>query len=146
MSLMVTPLRDGLNLVAKEYVAVKAESPGVLILSEFAGAASEMGEALLVNPYNVEQVADALDLAFNMSVAERCDRMKALYQRVHSYNHGRWLSEFFSAWKQAAQLRSKSASSLSEKNCPLSSREFKITGCYGLRWNTCSYCSQARNG
>ena len=64
---MVTPLRDGMNLVAKEYVAAQdADDPGVLILSQFAGAAEELTEALIVNPYNIEETADGIRTALEM--------------------------------------------------------------------------------
>src|SRR5262249_23849187 len=69
---LVTPLRDGMNLVAKEYVAAQdGEDPGVLILSQFAGAAEELEEALLVNPYNIDDVANAMQTALKMPLAER---------------------------------------------------------------------------
>lgn len=79
---LITPLRDGLNLVAKEYTACKSEGNGVLILSEFAGAAAEMGEALLINPYDEERTAEAIGRALTMPEEERRDRMLALYRRV----------------------------------------------------------------
>ncbi|HEU4478153.1 MAG TPA: trehalose-6-phosphate synthase, partial [Pyrinomonadaceae bacterium] len=79
---LVTPLRDGLNLVAKEYVACQSSGDGVLILSEFAGAAAEMGEALLVNPYDEEGLSNAIGRALSLSESERRDRMMALYRRV----------------------------------------------------------------
>ncbi len=69
---MVTPLRDGMNLVAKEYVAAQnPDDPGVLILSRFAGAAEQMGEALLVNPFSREELSDAIKQALTMPLAER---------------------------------------------------------------------------
>ena len=72
---LVTPLRDGMNLVAKEYIAAQdPQNPGVLILSRFAGAAEQLGSALLVNPYDADEMADALDQALTMSLAERQDR------------------------------------------------------------------------
>src|SRR6185312_10789292 len=76
---MVTPLRDGMNLVAKEYVAAQdPEDPGVLILSQFAGAAEEMEDALIVNPYDIETTADAIRSAMEMSLEERQRRHRAL--------------------------------------------------------------------
>ncbi|MBI4482302.1 MAG: trehalose-6-phosphate synthase [Acidobacteria bacterium] len=79
---LVSPLRDGMNLVAKEYVAANAEGKGVLILSEFAGAAQDLKEALLVNPLNVEEVAHTLGLALRMKLAEKAERMARLRERV----------------------------------------------------------------
>ena len=72
---LVTPLRDGMNLVAKEYVAAQdPANPGVLVLSQFAGAANELTSALIVNPYDRDEVAAALDRALTMSLAERISR------------------------------------------------------------------------
>src|SRR5206468_3224524 len=69
---MVTPLRDGMNLVAKEYVAAQdAEDPGVLVLSQFAGAAEELTDALIVNPYNIDDTADVIRIAMEMPLQER---------------------------------------------------------------------------
>ena len=74
---MVTPLRDGMNLVAKEYVAAQdPDDPGVLILSRFAGAAEELGDALIVNPYNIEETADVIRTALEMSQEERSSVMR----------------------------------------------------------------------
>ncbi len=72
---LVTPLRDGMNLVAKEYIAAQnPDDPGVLVLSRFAGAAEQLGSAILVNPYDADEMADAIDQALNMGLAERQDR------------------------------------------------------------------------
>lgn len=76
---LVTPLCDGMNLVAKEYVAVKRGAAGVLVLSEFAGAAEELRQALLVNPHDTEAIADMLARALTMPEAERVRRMQAMY-------------------------------------------------------------------
>src|SRR5262249_48950864 len=75
---LVTPLRDGMNLVAKEYVAAQLEDDGVLILSELAGAAEELQEAVQVNPFDVDAVAEALDVALSMPDDGRRARMSAL--------------------------------------------------------------------
>lgn len=90
----VTPLRDGMNLVAKEYCACKPEHDGVLVLSEFAGAAAEMGEALLVNPYDEEQVAGAIARALEMEPDERERRMKRLRDRVFGNDVFAWANHF----------------------------------------------------
>ena len=80
---LVTPLRDGMNLVAKEYVAAQDPAdPGVLILSRFAGAAEELTEALIVNPFDAEEIADAMHQALAMPLAERLRRYCALRERV----------------------------------------------------------------
>ncbi|MFQ5668897.1 MAG: bifunctional alpha,alpha-trehalose-phosphate synthase (UDP-forming)/trehalose-phosphatase [Acidobacteriota bacterium] len=90
----VTPLRDGMNLVAKEYVSCRTEDTGVLILSEFAGAASEMGEALQVNPWDIEQCARALHEALTMPVEEQARRMKGLRHRIEALDVRKWAPRF----------------------------------------------------
>jgi len=92
---LVTPLRDGMNLVAKEYVAAQdPEDPGVLILSRFAGAATQMREALLINPYSREDVADAIRRAVEMPRSERIARWKALYAGVVREDLTKWRKTF----------------------------------------------------
>ena len=99
---LVTPTRDGMNLVAKEYIASRSDDSGVLVLSEFAGAAAEMGEALLVNPYDIEGTAAALDRALNMSPEETRLRMAALRKRVAANTVHHWVARFIKALKQMA--------------------------------------------
>ena len=95
---LVTPLRDGMNLVAKEYVAAQdSEDPGVLILSRFAGAAIEFRHALLVNPYDAESVAGAIAQALAMPLEERRARHQALLAVVSDYDVDRWQREFLTA-------------------------------------------------
>jgi trehalose 6-phosphate synthase len=95
---LVTPLRDGMNLVAKEYVAAQdPDDPGVLILSQFAGAALEFRSAVLVNPYDAESVASAISQALIMSLDERRARHKALYANICDYDIHRWQREFLTA-------------------------------------------------
>ena len=92
---LVTPLRDGMNLVAKEYVAAQDDDdPGVLILSEFAGAAEQMQEALIVNPYNVEQMAEAMQRAITMPLEERVERQAALLKTIRAYDARHWQQSF----------------------------------------------------
>jgi trehalose 6-phosphate synthase len=92
---MVTPLRDGMNLVAKEYVAAQDPAdPGVLILSQFAGAAEEMTEALIVNPYNIEETADLIKAALEMPLEERLARYHALMAAVRKSDAGAWARSF----------------------------------------------------
>lgn len=94
---LVTPLRDGMNLVAKEYVAAQdPDDPGVLILSRFAGAAEEMTEALLINPFSREEISDALSRALAMPLAERKDRWQALMQVVRESDVSLWRDLFVS--------------------------------------------------
>jgi len=95
---MVTPLRDGMNLVAKEYVAAQdADDPGILILSRFAGAAEEMREALIVNPYNIDGMADVIRIALEMGLSERRDRHKALMTAVEKSDVLAWCRSFLAA-------------------------------------------------
>lgn len=91
---LVTSLHDGMNLVSKEYVASRQDEKGVLILSQFAGSSRELKEALLVNPYNGEQTADAIYTALNMPPSEQVKRMKKLREAVRSYNIYRWSAEY----------------------------------------------------
>jgi trehalose 6-phosphate synthase len=94
---LVTPLRDGMNLVAKEFVAAQDPSdPGVLILSRFAGAAAQLEQALLVNPYSAEDVADALAAALAMPREERIARWRALMDNVSREDVMWWLRSFVS--------------------------------------------------
>ncbi len=90
----VTPFRDGMNLVAKEYVASRKGNNGVLVLSEFAGAAHELGQALIVNPFDVDGVADALWRALQMPPEEVSRRMSALRRQVRKYDVFSWARSF----------------------------------------------------
>jgi trehalose 6-phosphate synthase/phosphatase len=95
---LVTPLRDGMNLVAKEFVACQTEDdPGVLVLSRLAGAAESMREALLVNPYHVEKTADQIHRALTMPTEERRVRMKSLRNRERTSDVHAWVSGFLAA-------------------------------------------------
>lgn len=91
---LVTPLRDGMNLVAKEYVAARYDKTGVLVLSEMAGAAREMGEAIIVNPNHVDELAVALQEALAMTREEQIRRNLIMQKRLQRYDVGRWASEF----------------------------------------------------
>ncbi len=94
---LVTPLRDGMNLVAKEFVAAqRAEDPGVLVLSEFAGAAAELGGALKVNPYDVDALADAIGKALSMPLDERISRWKADFGSISANTASAWAESFLS--------------------------------------------------
>ncbi|MCC5969174.1 MAG: trehalose-6-phosphate synthase [Pararhodobacter sp.] len=94
----VTPLRDGMNLVAKEYVAAQsADDPGVLVLSEFAGAAEEMQEALIVNPYDTDDMAAQLYRALSMPLDERRERHAALLERITTHDSQAWLESYLAA-------------------------------------------------
>ncbi len=95
---LVTPLRDGMNLVAKEYVAAQdPDDPGVLILSSFAGAAAQLTEAVLVNPFSAEELAEAIELALTMPLAERVRRWQAMMANVRGEDVNWWLEKFMGA-------------------------------------------------
>ena len=103
----VTPLKDGMNLVAKEYCACRIDENGVLILSQFAGAAEQLKTgALLVNPYDVEEVADTILKAFRMTEPERTARMKRMRRVVRDENVFRWVDSFL---KAGAKLTARSS-------------------------------------
>ncbi len=105
----ILPLRDGMNLVAKEFVACKSDGRGVLILSETAGAASELTEALIVNPSSKEEVAEALRKALTMHPREQERRMRCLQERIRRYNLIKWANDFLEglavAKKEQIRLR-----------------------------------------
>jgi trehalose 6-phosphate synthase len=87
---MVTSLHDGMNLVAKEFVATREDGDGVLILSRFTGAARELHDALLVNPYDLDQMAQAIHAAVSMPAEERMARMARMRRVVFEHNIYRW--------------------------------------------------------
>lgn len=90
---LVTSLHDGMNLVAKEFVAARDDEKGVLILSQFAGASKELRDALIINPYNGEQTGEAIHTALNMRKTEQTKRMKRMRDILKSYNIYRWSAE-----------------------------------------------------
>lgn len=96
---LVTPLRDGMNLVAKEFVAAKPDKEGVLILSDMAGAVEELGEALVVNPYDTEDVASAIREAIELSPEDRADRAALMQRRLRRYDVTAWARAFFKELK-----------------------------------------------
>lgn len=91
---IVSSLHDGMNLVAKEFVAAKTDTEGVLILSEFAGAARELADALIINPYDTEQFAEAIRQALEMAPEERQERMGRMLRQVEENNIYRWAANF----------------------------------------------------
>ncbi len=94
---LLTPLRDGMNLVAKEFVATQVHQNGVLILSEMAGASKELGEALIVNPNNIEQVSQAIFEALEMPQEKQAQAMFSMQKRLKRYNVHRWADDFLSS-------------------------------------------------
>ena len=111
---LVTPLRDGMNLVAKEYVVAQLENDGVVVLSEMAGAAEELQEALVVNPFDVDAVAEALHRALSMPEDERKARMSALRDRVRANDVHVWVDRFLEAAAGAARHAQASTASPTE--------------------------------
>ena len=111
----VTPLRDGMNLVCKEYVVCQQRRGGFLLLSEFAGAAEEMGEAFLVNPYDEDHTAAVLRRALETSPEERGKRLRALRERVERNNVFAWSERFLSLLHDASETRA----SFSDRPSPL---------------------------
>lgn len=102
---LVTPLRDGMNLVAKEYVAAQdPKDPGVLVLSRFAGAAQEMSGALVVNPYDPEGVGEVLQEALAMPLEARKKRWRTDYEHLLTYDISAWREDFLTALKRAPYL------------------------------------------
>ena len=95
--MLVTPLRDGMNLVAKEYVACRSDLGGALVLSEFAGAADELRQAYLVNPHDLDSVKDAIEAAMNQTPEEGRRRMRALRRQVLIHDVDRWARSFLDA-------------------------------------------------
>lgn len=92
---LITPLRDGMNLVAKEYIACQIENKGVLILSEMAGAAAELNEALIINPFDNIEMAEAIKTALEMKPEEKHSRLDRMQKRISTYNVFTWTYDFF---------------------------------------------------
>ena len=107
---VVTSLHDGMNLVCKEFVAARDDEQGVLLLSRFAGAARELTEALIINPYHVEETADALHRAATMPAAEQRERMASLRATVREFNVFRWAGRMLAdagRWRLRARVEAR---------------------------------------
>jgi trehalose 6-phosphate synthase/phosphatase len=102
---LVTPMRDGMNLIAKEFVASKTDHKGVLILSEMAGVSKELGEAIIVNPNNLEEIAQAIEEALTMPEEEQIERNKIMQKRLHRYNVVRWGTDFIDALSKVKKIQ-----------------------------------------
>ena len=96
---LLTPIRDGMNLIAKEYIASRQE-PGVLILSEFTGASEDLNEAIIVNPYDRQSTADALKTSLMMPEEEKRYRFEEMRKKVQDQDSNWWLHEFIKKWLQ----------------------------------------------
>jgi trehalose 6-phosphate synthase len=107
---LVTPLRDGMNLVAKEYIAAQdPEDPGVLVLSRFAGAAQELSDALLVNPFDTDQVVGAMRQALMMPLCERKRRWQRMMEHLRKHDVTAWRTQFLRALRSAAHAHEQEA-------------------------------------
>jgi trehalose 6-phosphate synthase/phosphatase len=102
---LVTPLRDGMNLIAKEFIATKADGKGVLILSEMAGAASELGEAMVVNANNKEAIIEAIKAALEMPIEEQNERNRLMQKRISRYTVTRWAHDFVESLSNAKKTQ-----------------------------------------
>ncbi len=92
--MLVTPLRDGMNLVAKEYIACRSDLGGALVLSEFTGAAAELRQALLCNPHDLDDVKDKIQAAIEVPREDGRKRMRALRRQVLTHDVNRWARSF----------------------------------------------------
>jgi len=102
---LVTPLRDGMNLMAKEYVATRTDGTGVLILSEMAGAAEELGEAIIVNPNDQDAVIEAIEAALTMPEKEQIERNRTMQKRLMRYDVERWVGDYLTRLGDARAIR-----------------------------------------
>jgi trehalose 6-phosphate synthase/phosphatase len=98
---LITPLRDGMNLVSKEYVASKLDQKGVLILSEMAGASKELSEAILINPNDIQQITEAMKMAINMPEEEQKKHMTIMQNTLRKYNIHHWVKLFLDRLKES---------------------------------------------
>jgi trehalose 6-phosphate synthase/phosphatase len=112
---LVTPLRDGMNLVAKEYAACQENRPGALILSEFAGASSEMGEAFFVNPYDEEGMGERIAEVLALSEDHLVERMTALHKRICARNVHMWAEKFLTSLRNIQPIKRTRPLSASER-------------------------------
>jgi len=104
---LITPFRDGMNLVSKEFVISKIDGDGVLVLSEGAGASTELVEAIIVNPNDREEVADAIKRALEMPKIERVERIRSMQLRIKRYDIFRWVNDFLSSLNRVKEEQTK---------------------------------------
>jgi len=104
---LITPIRDGMNLVAKEFIASKTDGRGVLILSEMAGASKEMSEALIINPNDKKQIAKAIETALEMPLEEQMERNSILQKRLKRYDLEKWATDFLNGMEDVRQNEEK---------------------------------------
>lgn len=104
---LITPVRDGMNLVAKEYVASRVNTTGMIVVSEMAGVTKEMGEAIIINPNNEPEIAEAIYQALTMPIEEQRSRMEYLQKRISRYDVFKWSSEFVKALRKIESIQDK---------------------------------------
>ena len=102
---LITPVRDGMNLVAKEYIACRINQTGVMIISEMAGVAKEMGEGIVINPNNESEIAEAIRQALTMSPEEQRERMEFIQRRIRRYDVFKWATEFVKALRKIENVQ-----------------------------------------
>ncbi|KOH44674.1 bifunctional alpha,alpha-trehalose-phosphate synthase (UDP-forming)/trehalose-phosphatase [Sunxiuqinia dokdonensis] len=102
---LITPVRDGMNLVAKEYIASRVNQSGVIIISEMAGAVKELGEAIIINPNNEDEIADSIQQALTMPIEEQRRRMRYLQDRIRRYDVFKWSGEFIKGMKKVEGIQ-----------------------------------------
>jgi trehalose 6-phosphate synthase/phosphatase len=102
---LITPIRDGMNLIAKEYLATRENRTGVLIISETAGASKELAEALIVNPNNRLEISESIHCALEMPVEAQINSNRVLCERLKNYNVERWANDFFHSLKQVKEIQ-----------------------------------------
>jgi trehalose 6-phosphate synthase/phosphatase len=125
---LITPLRDGMNLVAKEFVASSVSRTGVLILSELAGAANELNEALLVNPTDINDIANNIERALNMPLQEQRNRMVLMQRRLQEYDVIKWVNDFLEQLKETKKEQQKlTVKTLDEKTINAICRQYAET-------------------
>lgn len=112
---LITPLRDGMNLIAKEYIASRKDKRGVLILSEMAGAAKELGEAIIINPNSIEEIADALKKALEVPSEEQIKRNEVMQMRLERYDVVKWAEDFLNQLHLVIEEQKKLATKLLER-------------------------------
>lgn len=109
---LVTPLRDGMNLVAKEYVACRQNGRGVLILSEMAGAIDELPEALRINPNNIDSIVGAIEMALTMPKKDQALSLKSMQSRLSNYTVQRWAEDFMTELEASSELQKQQSAKL----------------------------------
>jgi len=131
-AILVTPLKDGMNLIAKEFVASRADQRGVLILSEFAGSSKELGEAEIVNPNSVTEIARAIERAIDMPEEEQKERLSAMQERLRRYTIVKWGEDFFQTLKNLKEEKRKLVTKLLNEKIMQSIKEKFVSARYRI--------------